>query len=550
MRTTILPVFAIRALFVFLFAIPITFVSTAQTCSISFIRFSNLSSININNTADNTSDDYYTADVTVSFANAPATGSLRLQQAGAVLDIVTVPVGSLSGGTHTFTATRLRADGAVNQVTAEFTSQLTCAVSKPAPVIRINTIIAGGSPFQDSLWTWNASNYSIISRFGPTMPGFTITGLNGFATHPITGVIYTILKVSGVSGRVLATIDLQTGVCAFVGNLGDNFSSITFAPDGTLYGVTGDGATVPETVYAINIATAAKTLFKTLGNGADGEVILYNPDNSLIYHWSGNGSVVWETFDPAAPVNPPAGLTFSGTAGGETFGALYLGNGKILVSNISSQFKEWDINTGAIGPALTSTPDDIRGLVRKHCSSVMSADGTTTICAGGSVTLSIVGGGTNYQWRRNGADIGGANSSGYLATTAGLYNCVFTDACGYTDSFSVGTEVTIIAPDVNTVFNQVVCNGALTNAITFTGSVPGTTFNWTNNNTSIGLAASGSDDIAAFTAINAGIPPVSATITVTPNLVCNGPSKMFTITVNNPQVASTTPGSTCAEYWA
>jgi hypothetical protein len=60
----------------------------------------------------------------------------------------------------------------------------------------------------------------------------------------------------------------------------------------------------------------------------------------------------------------------------------------------------------------------------------------------------------------------------------------------------------------------------------------GTTIDWTNSNTSIGLLASGSGNINPFKAINTGSAPVVATITATPiNGNCVGESKSFTITV-------------------
>ena len=64
-----------------------------------------------------------------------------------------------------------------------------------------------------------------------------------------------------------------------------------------------------------------------------------------------------------------------------------------------------------------------------------------------------------------------------------------------------------------------------------------TTYTWTNDDTSIGLGASGSGNIPFFTAINAGTAPVMATITVTPHftngsVTCDGPTEDFTITVN------------------
>ena len=101
---------------------------------------------------------------------------------------------------------------------------------------------------------------------------------------------------------------------------------------------------------------------------------------------------------------------------------------------------------------------------------------------------------------------------------------------------------------VNDPADQEVCAGEMTAAVTFTGSAS-TTFEWTNNNTSIGLAASGTGNIAAFTTINGGNAPVVATITVTPTFEdCEGPSQTFTITVNPlPVVDAGSYGPVCED---
>src|SRR6202008_1663823 len=80
-------------------------------------------------------------------------------------------------------------------------------------------------------------------------------------------------------------------------------------------------------------------------------------------------------------------------------------------------------------------------------------------------------------------------------------------------------------------------HGGSTSTVTFTGAIPGTVYNWTNNNSSIGLAASGSGDIPNFVATNTGSTVVVATITVTPSYTnaggtCSGTPRTFTITVN------------------
>jgi len=88
-------------------------------------------------------------------------------------------------------------------------------------------------------------------------------------------------------------------------------------------------------------------------------------------------------------------------------------------------------------------------------------------------------------------------------------------------------------PDVDTVANQVLCNGASTADIIYTGSVPGTTFNWTNDQPTIGISTPGSGDILSFVASNPGASPLTANITVTPVANgCTGTSYTSTITIN------------------
>ena len=84
-------------------------------------------------------------------------------------------------------------------------------------------------------------------------------------------------------------------------------------------------------------------------------------------------------------------------------------------------------------------------------------------------------------------------------------------------------------------------------------ATPGEVFSWTNNTTSIGLAASGTGNIGSFTATNSGTAPVTATITVTPSYTnggtsCTGSAMTFTYTVNPtpvPVIVSNGPTTIC-----
>lgn len=132
-----------------------------------------------------------------------------------------------------------------------------------------------------------------------------------------------------------------------------------------------------------------------------------------------------------------------------------------------------------------------------------------------------------------------------LYNTQGNYNVslAVTNDCGTT---TVSNPLAVQpAPDVTVPPNSAVCAGKQAGPFVFTSSLSGTTFTWTNNQPGIGLASSGTGNINAFTAINNGVNPIVATITVKPNNTCPGPSKSFTITVNP---TPSLPGTTTTNY--
>lgn len=103
--------------------------------------------------------------------------------------------------------------------------------------------------------------------------------------------------------------------------------------------------------------------------------------------------------------------------------------------------------------------------------------------------------------------------------------------------------VVTAAPTVTATPSATYCSGSTVPAITFTGTPANATYTWTNNQSTIGLAASGSGGVPSFTANNTTANPIVATVSVVPHLgSCNGTASNFTITVN-PVPALTTPAS-------
>ena len=99
------------------------------------------------------------------------------------------------------------------------------------------------------------------------------------------------------------------------------------------------------------------------------------------------------------------------------------------------------------------------------------------------------------------------------------------------------------APTVTAITPISLCSGGTVPAQTFTGTPANATFTWTNNQTSIGLAASGNGGLPSFTATNNSANPVIATVSVVPHLgTCNGTASNFTITVS-PAPTITVPAS-------
>lgn len=362
------------------------------------------------------------------------------------------------------------------------------AVSSQTALNDTRALIWGCSPFQDSMWAIDTTNWQVVTRLAPSLPSFTITGMNGMATDPTDGQTYVIMKVSAVSGRVLGRINLSTGVVTQVGNLGDNFSSITFDETGQLYGATGNGATVPETLYKIDKTTGAKTLQYAMGNGADGEIINYNRDDDHIYHWSGNGTVTFEKFPVTNVTYTPTNIPITGAAGGETFGSIYMGNNKFINSNISSSFIRVS-TSGVYGTSMASLPDDLRGLVMIPYFSASD----DSICE--NETLSMTAGGHQlyshliFHWGDATFDTV-VTSYGVLANAAHTYSAPGTYTVNVVtwngfvgDTIYSYTVEVLNIPSVTLSGSPFSCGG---DSVTLTGSSGGTSQWYFNGNPIVG----------------------------------------------------------------
>jgi len=114
--------------------------------------------------------------------------------------------------------------------------------------------------------------------------------------------------------------------------------------------------------------------------------------------------------------------------------------------------------------------------------------------------------------------------------------------CSSTTTVTVNPRPTMTAPA-----NIVACAGDVVPATSLSSVPAGATYSWTNSNTAVGLAASGTGNVSGFTASNATGAAITSTVTITPSLgSCAGTPVTFTITVNpQPTASFTSPANQC-----
>jgi hypothetical protein len=185
------------------------FEACSITCEISAIAVSNLSSCT-------PGTDIYTADVTVSFQSAPATGTLELSGSGSA----SVSVSALDSTTiHVFTGVEMPADGEAIDLSATFTDVVPCVFTESnagtAPVscqnclsentLQITTIQSAPPLVLDENGEW-------FTVYNPTD---SVVDLNG----------YTILDDGTDSHSITTSLLLPAGGSITLGNNADTLTN-------------------------------------------------------------------------------------------------------------------------------------------------------------------------------------------------------------------------------------------------------------------------------------------------------------------------------------
>lgn len=459
------------------------------------------------------------------------------------------------------------------------------------------TVTGGKSPYTYS-WS-NGATSEDISGLSVGTYGVTVTDANMCTkASSVTLTEPTPINLSTEQSNVtcFGSSNGEIGLIAFGGTPGYSFNWSNGATSQDLSGIPAGTYTVTVTDANSCTATTSTTITQPDemmlttsqvnvscfgGNNGSATVMVSGGVGPFVYNWSTGGTMATENFlaagtytvtvydDPlnnpiqciktaTVTITHPTDISLSTTVMPACAG---VNNGSIdLMADGGTPGYTYLWSTGA-------TSEDVSGLGvgtytvtvtdANQCTKSVSATVTqspvmnlsttsTNTCAGtsqGTIDLTVTGGtpGYTYFWTT------GAAIQDITGLAAGTYTVTVTDAQGCTATTSQAVVANPV-PTVNAVSNQALCANTATTAVNFTGTPAGVVFRWTNNTTSIGLAASGVGNIPSFTALNASNAPVIATITITPEITaggttCFGTARTFTITVNPvPAVFAVTGG--------
>ena len=473
------------------------------------------------------------------------------------------------------------------EATVNAVSNLTLCNSVPQNGITFSSAVTG-TTFS---WTNNTPSIGLAASGTGNIPVFTtnntgispvvatvtVTPSNALGCNGISKT-FTITVKPTPTPLVLTNQEYCNGVAAAPINFSGDVAGTTFAwtNSNTAIGLATSGTGNIPSFTAKN--TGSSPITATIratptASGCSGTTqtftITVNP-SPVVSFSIGNQTICSGDTSALVTLSSVSGATFDWTAvqPGGISGVVTSGNNntipaQTLINSTNANIVVTYNATATVASGATCAGAVFPYTITVKPTPVIAANMTATNCSGLPFNVSPTNGagnsiptGITYSWGSpvvNGGLTGGnagTNAATITGTLTNPTNTVQKATYTVTPSFNgcAGAPFDVVVsvnpkPDVNATPNVVLCAGEASNSIDFTGNVSGTTYNWVSSSTpSIGIAASGSDTIPSFTAINAGTTPVIATVTVTPTANgCSGLSKTFTITVNPKPIVNAIP---------
>jgi gliding motility-associated-like protein len=492
--------------------------------------------------------------------------------------IALIPVGTKPLGTA------ISRDGSMVYVAnygSNTISVINAATNKVVSTIQSNNVSGGVciSPDGKTLYMSNTdqNSISVINAItGSTIAIVTVgTFPYGICISPDGSKVYV---ANGGSSNVSVVSTVTNSLIANIAIPGALLSAIAISPDGSRIYTADDsgGGSV--------ISTVTNTFIASFNSTNNFNAICVSLDGSKVYIGDiGNNSVmVYNTSNYQLITSIPVGQYPSGVSISPDGGSLYVTNSNSNTVSVINTTDNTVTNTIAVGNYpisygnFVSQGGGCSGVPQKFTITVLPifATITSTLATGSISSCQGTPSVNTQQFTVSGttlsADIFATAPPGFevsLLPSSGYSNQVLLHAASTNNGGTVTNQVVYVRssasapagnlsgnieltstgastqyvavngiinvlPTVNTIPNQTVNNGQITTAVNFTGT--GSNYTWVNDTPTIGLAASGTGNIGAFTAVNNTLSPIMATVTVTPQpsaTTCTGMPVTFTITV-------------------
>jgi hypothetical protein len=430
-----------------------------------------------------------------------------------------------------------------------------------------------------SFFTWtlgtNTGNISGAYNASATTISQTLTNPSAITTGSIVYVVVPISMASSCLGpatNITVTVNpkpLLTNTTASVCSGVASTMPITSSMASTLTWAVTTPGTITGATTGTNQANFTQTLTNPSSTTAANIVYSITPTSTVSGSCAGNATAVTVTVNPkpvftnttptfctgstaAIAVGPSIAstLTWTVTTPGTIMGSAAGTNQAAFTQTLTNP----SITTPAgIVYSVTPTATVLGACVGNAANITVTVypipDVTTvtnkTVCNNNTVAainFSSTVSGTNFTWSNNNNFIGlGSSGAGNISSFTGTNAfttpisgtvTVIPTAGGCTGSQGTFTITVNPTPTVNAISNQSLCSGKTTNPLFMSSPVSGTSFAWSNNNTSTGLAASGTGNINSFTAVNTGTTVATSVISITPAANgCTGPTSITNVSV-------------------